>query len=226
MNTVDFSTYKFHCSGLRNLMVKSRSKSDPLSETTKAYLREIWIEEVFGRKKFITSAPMEKGTTVESDTLELAQQVTGTVLFKNNTQMSNEYVIGTPDNLDKKAEEVNDAKSSWDLWTFMGVTEDKAKKDYYYQVLGYMWLCGFKKGNLLYGLVNTPEPIIYDEWRKLAWRMTEEEAEAIVRKNHTFDDIPAEMRLKKFSFEWSQDDIDTLIEKIELSREYLKGLSL
>ena len=57
-------------------------------------------------------------------------------------------------------------------------------------------------------------------------RPYQEEAEAIVRKNHTFDDIPAELRLKKFSFEYSQDDVDTLVQQIQLSREYMKGLRL
>lgn len=226
MNQIDFSTFQFRCSGLKNLMVTSRTKSDPLSETTKAYLREIWIEQVYGRKKVISSAPMEKGTIVESDNMTLVQQVTGKTFFKNNNELHNDYIKGTPDIIDKKEGAVHDTKSSWDLWTFTAVTEKVARADYYYQLLGYMWLAGMTKGSLKYGLVNTPEHLMYKEWSKLAWNMDEAEAERITRLNHTFDDIPAENRLKEFWFEYLQEDIDELVNKIELSREYLKGLSL
>ena len=51
MNKVDFSNYKFRASGLVNLMTNSRTKSDPLGESTKTYLRDIFIKEVYGREK-------------------------------------------------------------------------------------------------------------------------------------------------------------------------------
>lgn len=226
MNNIDFSTFQFRCSGLRNLMVKSRSKSDPLSETTKSYLREVWVEQVFGRKKVISSPAMEKGTAVESDSMELVQQVTGKTFFKNNKELHNDYIKGTPDIIDIKGNCIKDTKSNWDLWTYSAVTEDQARKDYYFQVLGYMWLAGVTNGELLYGLVNTPEHLMYKEWQKLAWNMDEAEAERITRLNHTFDDIPPEMRLKQFHFEYAQEDVDALVNQIELSREYLKGLHL
>lgn len=225
-NTVDFTKYKFHCSGLKNLMTKSRTKSEPLSETTKSYLREIWIEEVFGRRKVISSGPMEKGTAVESDSMELVKEVLGKTYFKNNKQISNEYVIGTPDIIDAKDKMIHDIKSSWDLWTYSAVTGEQARKDYYYQLLGYMWIQEFSESTLLYGLVNTPEHLMYKEWSKLAWNMDEQEAERITRLNHTFDDIPATKRLKVYHFQYLQEEVDELVNKIELSRAYLQGLSL
>lgn len=231
MKTVDFSTYKFRCSGLKHLMVKSRSKTDPISETTKVYLRDIWIDQVLGRQRVITSAAMEKGTAVESDSMELFQEVSGQTFFKNNTHYENEFIKGTPDIVDAAGKTIKDTKSNWDIWTFAGVTEEKARADYYYQMLGYMWLAGGTEpagwsADLLYCLVNTPEHIMMSEWRKLAWSMDETEAEAIVRNNHTVDDIPAPMRLKKYHFDYSQEDVDFLIGQIDHAREYLGGLSL
>jgi len=51
MKKVDFSNYKFRASGLVHLMTNSRSKSNSIGDTTKTYLRDIYIKEVFGREK-------------------------------------------------------------------------------------------------------------------------------------------------------------------------------
>ena len=95
---VNFSKYKFRCSALPYLMTTSRSKTDPLAETAKAYLREIWIAEVFDRVKFdIKNKYMDKGITSESDSLDLVQKVTGQTYFKNKERLENEWITGIPD---------------------------------------------------------------------------------------------------------------------------------
>jgi hypothetical protein len=113
MNKVDFSNYKFHCSSLGLLMPKSRVKSDPLSQTTKSFLNEIFIKEVFSREKDISTPAMKKGTQVESDSISLVEKVTGKTLFKNNKQLENDYIVGTPDLRPGDDKIVKDIKSSW-----------------------------------------------------------------------------------------------------------------
>lgn len=225
MNKPNFSKYKFHASGIKKLMVNSRKKSDPLSETTKSYLREIWIEAVFGRIKPIITPAMQKGTIVETDSMELVQKVTGQTYFKNNKELENDYIIGTPDIIDKKNSLIRDIKSSWDLWTFAKVTEKSASKDYYWQILGYMWLTDTKKGSLNYALVNTPENLINDEIYRLCFKMTEEEADKH-RINFIFDDIDEKLRLKQYNFDFKQEDVEQVMSKIELCREYLISYKL
>lgn len=62
-----FSTYKFHCSGLPQLMVSGRGKDEQLGETAKGYLRELWVYERFGRKKYDNvNKYTKKGIMVES----------------------------------------------------------------------------------------------------------------------------------------------------------------
>lgn len=226
MNTIDFSNYKFRASGVKNLMVSSRSKTDPLSETTKSYLQEIWIKEVLGREKVVSTPAMQKGTIVESDSMDLVQLVHGKKYFKNNKQLENDFIKGTPDIIDRSADAIRDIKSSWDLFTFAKVDQNSARKDYFYQVLSYMWLAGTKNGSLIFALVNTPEHIIFSEFQKLSYSMNEDIAESLTRKNHTFDDIPATTRLREFHFEYCQADIDEVVQKITLAREYLQGFKL
>jgi len=226
MNTVDWSEYKFRPSGLKNLMTNSRSKSDPLSETTKSYLNEIYIKEVFGREKVISSAAMSKGTAVESDTLELFQKVTGKTYFKNQNKIANDFIAGTPDFIDKSEKLVGDTKSSWDLWTFAKVTEKSAMSDYYWQLTGYAWLTESERMALVYGLVNTPEFIITDELYRLHFKLPPDADTDPYRVNYIFDDIPDAMKIKRFDFVYNPEDVELLKSKILLCRNYLSQMSL
>lgn len=227
MNTVDFSKYKFRSSALPYLMTNGRVKSDPLSETTKAYLREIWIAEVFGREKYDPKNKyMDKGIACESDSLDLVQKVTGKTHFKNKELLENEWIKGTPDI--KKP--LIDIKTSWDIWTYAKVDMSLAEKTYYYQLLGYMWLTGEKVGSLIYCLVNTPEDIISDEAYKLSFKYPElsdsQEAMDKFRINYIFDDIDPKLRTKEYTFTFDEEKIEALKERITASREFLGGLSL
>lgn len=225
MNTIDWSNYKFHASSVKNLMVESRSKTDPLSETTKAYLQGIFIQEVFGRKKMVTSAPMQKGTMAESDGLSLVHQVKGTLYFKNQKQFSNEFVCGTPDVIDEQAQAIRDMKLSWDIWTFAKSNEKTARDDYYWQILCYAWMKGFSKGSIIYALVTTPTLLMNDELYRASFKATEEELEKL-KPNYVYDDIDPNLRVKQCDFDIDADDIERLKSKILLARDYLKGLSL
>lgn len=221
---MNFSNYKFRCSGLSNLMVNSRSKSDPLSETTKTYLREIWIQETFNRQKpELTNAAVIKGTMVESDSLDLYQQVTGQTFFKNQKRLENDFIQGTPDVIAKDF--ILDIKSSWNIWTFASVDQKQATKNYFYQLLGYMWLTEKHQASLVYALVNTPDSITNEEIYKLTFKMSEEEAEKH-RVNYEFDDIDPKLKIKQFDFSFDGEVVEKLKERIIASREFLNGLSL
>lgn len=221
---MDFSNYKFRCSGLKNLMVNSRKKGEILSETSKTYLRDIFINETYGRIKPELKGPAcTKGTMVESDTLDLIQQVAGLTYFKNSNHLENDFIKGTPDVI--LSDRVIDIKSSWDIWTFAAVNDEVAKHDYFYQILGYMWLTGKEVGELNYGLVNTPDMIINDQQYKLSFKFDEEEVKQFA-KNYIFDDIDPKLRFKRFIFGYDLEAVEELKIRIVAAREYLNNLSL
>lgn len=211
-------------------MTNSRVKSEPLSETTKTALRELWIKETYNREKYDKANKYtDKGIMCEADAMELIKTVTGVSYFKNKTTFENEFITGTPDIVDGK--QIKDTKCSWDIWTFNGATEKSAYKDYYYQQLGYMWLTGGETAELMYCLVNTPEPIMNDELYRLSFRFPEingsdESKIAPFKRNFIFDDIPAPERLKVFPLAYSADDVEELKDKIFHARDYLAALSL
>lgn len=228
LEIVNWNTYKFRCSMLPTLMTSSRTKGE-LGETVKTYLREIWIMEVFGRQKYDTKNKYtDKGISCESDSLDLVKNVLNQTYFKNNKELSNEWIKGTPDVILK--DRIIDIKTPWDLWTFNAVNDEKAFKDYYYQLLGYMWLTESEKSDLLYCLVNTPEEIIAKELYTLSFRYPEinesDEAEAKYRANYVFDDIPEELKIKKYEYALEPTMLELLKDRILQCRDYLKGLTL
>lgn len=79
---MDFSNYKFRCSSLGHLMTESRSKSDPISETTKTHLIDCYVSEVFNRRTELTSKFLEKGLTVEENAIDLLSAIKKRVLRK------------------------------------------------------------------------------------------------------------------------------------------------
>lgn len=228
---MQFNTYKFRCSGLKNLMIDPKLKADKeagnLSETTKSYLKELWIEAVYGRKKDISSKFMEKGTIVESDSLDLVQEALGKTYFKNQDRLENDFITGTPD---VKSPRLVDIKSCWDIFTFAKKNEVDARKDYFYQLLGYMWLTGATESDLIYTLVNTPEIIINDElYRMSKYNPKIGQSDAIdaeVRKNFIYDDIEAVVKVKLYTFLYQTEEVEKLKLRIIKAREYMNGLSL
>ena len=224
MNTVNWDLYKFHPSGLSNLLTTARKKDEVLSETCKTYLREVWIKETWGREKsdMVGNKFTQKGIMAETDSLELVERVTGKRYFKNQTQFENEYITGTPD---VTKPDLIDIKTSWDLFTFMAVTEEQAKKDYYAQVLGYMWLLGQPGASIFYCLVNTPEILKNDEMYRLQFKLPEEQTKKY-ENNYVFDDIPEKERIKMFHFDYDELIIGQIKEKIIFARNYLKNIKL
>lgn len=225
-----FDKYLFRCSSLGKLMVNGRSKSDPLSETTKSYLMEIFIAEVYGRSRDISNKYMEKGILVEEDSLNLITNHYGKLFIKNKENLKNRFICGTPDIIDRK---VIDAKSSWDIWTF--AKADGSNTDYYWQLQGYMWLTGKGSADLIYCLNDSPEHLIFDEVRKQMYirglvgqEGTEafEEMEKQVEKNMKFGDIPEKERVKVFKYKRNPEDIKKLKERVKEARSYLNKLSL
>lgn len=221
MNQVDLNKILFHCSSLPSLMTNGRSKTDILGETAKAVARNTYIQEVFGRKDTGSiNKYTQKGIAVETDGIELLEKVTGEKFFKNHELFANEFITGTPDIVAES--EVVDIKNSYNLWTFTSVTKEKAESDYFEQLMGYMDLTGKKKARLVYTLVNTPMKMIDDEIYKLSFQIGEDEAHEY-EKNFIYDDIPAEMRIKIFEFDYDQMIVDAIHQRVRDARDYLKA---
>lgn len=225
----DFSEYKFRCSSLGALMTEPRSKAEVLSETTKAELVKIYVEQVYGRSKEITSKYVEKGLAVEEDSITLLSQVKDKFLVKNVHRYTNDFITGEPD----ITSPLYDTKSCWDIHTFYAAKTKKLSKDYEYQMLGYCDLTGSSEGTVAFCLIDTPLGLIEDEKRKLFYRMqvpTMEnpeylEACAQLEKEMTFGDIPIQERIHEVTVQANVEMMDAVCKRIVLCREWLNDFA-
>lgn len=234
---MDFSNHKFRCSSLGHIMTGSQKKEDPLGESCKAHLVDVFVSQKYGRQTEIVNKYVEKGLAVEEDSITLYSLVNKTMFFKNKVRLTNKFIQGEPDLCDTKeirqANIITDMKSSWDIFTFNRVRTKPLNKLYYWQGQGYMALTGATSYRVAYCLVNTPEIMIQDEVRRMMWKMavtTEDnplfqEAREELEKSMRYDDIPMNERIIEFRFERNDKDIADMYKKIELCREYLNQMN-
>jgi hypothetical protein len=218
---------KIRCSSIGKIMTNPKTKGEKLSQTTKTYLQELAVEEVYGIRKEFSSRYTDKGNEVEELSIALCNDVLNLgFIYKNEEHFSNDWITGTPDvNTD---EILLDVKSSFDVTTFPFFDTELTNKSYFYQMHGYMWLTGKEESLLCYCLVDTPLQIVEDEIRREHWKasLIEESLDlrAFVQSKHTFGHIPKEKRLKTFKIVKDDVVIESIKTRIEECREYYNEL--
>ena len=235
---MDFSSTLFRCSSLGYIMTEARSKTEPLSETTKTHLIDVYVANRYGRQEDIQNKYIEKGLAVEEDSITLYSRIKKEVFFKNEQHLSNSWIKGTPDlytgaNI-YAADTITDIKSSWDIYTFMRVLTKEVNKQYYWQLQGYMDLTGARSATLAYCLVDTPQQLIEDEKRRLMWKMgcaTDESPLFIqaceeLQRSMTFGDIALHERLIEFKIERNDADIMRMHQRVEACRQWLNEFEI
>jgi hypothetical protein len=228
-NFKNIRAMKIRCSAIGKIMTSPKSKGEALSQTTKSYLQELAITEVYGIRKEFSSRYTDKGNEVEELSISLCNDVLETgFLYKNEEHFQNEWITGTPDV--NTNEILLDVKSSWDAFTFFEkvLDDDLKNKDYFYQLQGYLWLTGKTEALLCYCLIDTPLQIVEDEIRREHWKQSliEESLDlrAFVQAKHTFGHIPKEKRLKTFKIAKDDVVIEAIKTRITECREYYDKL--
>lgn len=185
---------------LKRLRAK-RDKGPVLSDTCTKYLMELYIKHRYGRSRDIVNKAMDKGIQMEEDSLTLWSRIQGKPVFKNEDTYQDDHITGTPDLLEPKL--VSDFKTSWDIFTFMRAKLEPIDPDYAWQLRGYMRLKNVPRSRLIYTLIDTPDGLVNDEKRRLAWRMGLIDADinqeyldacAEIDRNSTYNDIPLKER--------------------------------
>ena len=196
---------KFLCrasaSGL--LMTNPKNKMDVLSKTTQSYLQEWTKEQIYGMRKDISNKYLEKGIEYEDMAIEKAiEWLDLPFALKNEKRYTDEYFTGEPDLI--LEDTVIDIKNSWDCFTFPLFDTEIPTDGYYYQLQVYMYLTGLKKAKLVYVLLNTPETKFTPEI--------------------DYSNIDKKYRIKTFDFEYNEEVILKLIERVKESRIYINNL--
>jgi len=217
----------FRCSSLGKLMTDPRTKSETLSETAKSYIQDLFKERELGIYKEFSSRYTDKGLEMEDEAIQFASEVLNwDFVVKNEVRFNNEWLTGEPDiNTDNL---LADIKCSWSGSTFPLFDETLKNKDYYYQLQGYMMLTGHDTSELVYCLMNTPHQIVEDEVRRQHWKLNlideDLDVRQAVQEMHNFDQIPNNLRVKRFIVEKDEASQQKIKERVEVAREYYQQL--
>lgn len=203
--------FKIRCSQIGKIMSEPKSKADKeagrLSETTKSYVHEWLTEQIYGVKKEITSKYLDKGNQMEDEAIELLGIYHKDIYQKNEEYFKNDYMTGTPDIITKN--KILDTKCSWDCFTFPLFDSELSNKDYYWQMQGYMGLCGKETATVCYMLMNTPDNLAYS---------------ALDQTDYT--ELPLDKRIKEFEVIYNKEAVDKIQERVNQIRNYIKTLNL
>jgi hypothetical protein len=195
---MNLKNFKCRASAGGALMTNPRSKSETISETTKTYLKEWATEQIFGVKKEIKNKYLERGIQEENNAIDFAIQVLDLpFVIKNEKSFEDDYFTGTPDLI--VGNTVYDIKTVWSCFTMPLFENEIPNKDYMYQVNIYMELLGLKKAKVVYVLLDN---------------------DAIGHEYNVADSL----RVKSFEFEYNEQIIKDLQEKVLISRDYLKSI--
>jgi hypothetical protein len=194
--------FKIRASASGKVMTNPRAKTELISETTKTYVKEYLISEIYGIKKQISNKYLSKGIWLEDEAIDKAiEWLDIPFALKNEKYFEDEYFCGTPDLI--LEDEVLDIKCSWDAFTFPLFENEIPTKDYFYQLQVYMHLTGKRKARLVYVLLNTPEELLYEE-------------------KHSYDNMDKKYRIKTFEIEYSEEVIADLQQRVTNIREFIK----
>lgn len=210
-----------------DLMVGDDSK---LSVTAKKLAME-WVRaqpEFYGRRKrAIHSKYFDKGIECELESIQFAANYYGWGAVQKNTERrQDEYMQGEPDVV--LPELIADLKNSWDETTFPVFERELPDPKYYWQLLVYMTLWNKQRGSVVYTLMNAPERLIESEARKEQYRLGLDDLEDELYQKYyqmmTFDDLPAQLRIKRFDIALDPYDVDRLRNRVEMLRAFIHGL--
>jgi len=209
-----------------------------IGDTCKSKLSEIHTELTQGRKRVIESDYLTKGLMVEEDSITLYSVFTGEFHKKNELQGENDWITGMMDF--EWIDMVIDTKSSWDIHTFNNTKRKPILSLYQWQLDCYMWLYNKTHARLVYCLINTPEHLIRAQETKLMYKLfgsesnfsmapqymldAFEDAKKELRKNHIFDDLSLNQKIKVFDVERDESRIERIKKRVEYCRWYLNNI--
>lgn len=222
-------------------LIAKRDAPPELSDTAKAFVRQVWLQNEKGVVKDIKSKYLDKGTFNEDEAIILVSEIDNAFYTKNEIRKNNKDHSGECDIHDEARRIIHDVKCSWDAGTFM---TSKPTIDYEWQGRIYMELWDCDEFWLRYCLVDCPPHLVakekYYAWAKyFSDSMSEEEqADLETMMQPIYDQIDRnlvysnnerftkEERVKTFKFYRDKSKMDEMAKMVKLAREYYQTITL
>lgn len=230
---IDWNLIRFRASSWGNLLAESKTKGEPIGATCAKELVKIYAQEVYGRRKEIVTAAMEKGKMLQANGIAMVSVLEGELYTENDEQLENEWFSGKPDMFTGEsitnATKVGELKNSWELESFLPKLMEKPDASHTAQLNVYYSLSGAQEGALFYTLQSCPHGILESEKRRLLYQMdvaTELNPEYVkaaeqLEKLLTFPDIDIQERCIKIPVPRDEELISKMRAKVPVMREWL-----
>lgn len=226
-------TLKIRCSSLHKIM--TYPKKDELSKGAKSYIKALHKEKTMNISPEFWSRYISKGIDCEQISIELANEILDwnlpfEAIYGQQQYHENEYLTGHTDVFHNNI--LAEIKTSWNGNTFPMYEDDEYNKDYKWQCMGYLALTGLQKCDLVYCLIDTPEPMVLDQIRREHWKEDsvwngDEDDQIVnaVRSRHELNHIPKKIKHQHYIIERDEEAIKNIYRRVELCREYWKELN-
>lgn len=198
-----------------------------LSKGAMTHCEKWLIDSKMGKRLSVSTIAMQKGNEVEDESIEVLHKFIYTDEFiceKNEETACDETKIGTCDlNLTKIIVDVKNLFTHEQLQNVL-FKDEIPDKVYWWQVVGYCILYKKEMGEVAYILMNMPEKLLRKlAAQKLRYNYNEEEY-CKFAELYTYDNIPQYLKIKRFSVEFTQEDIDRIDYKVGECRKYIAYL--
>ena len=210
---------QIRASQVGDLFVDARKKGE-LSETTKKLVYRVIADRIGAASQF-NSIYVEKGTIVESESIEYINSVKNSNYAKNVNKYVSEILVGTPDIITDN--EVIDIKNSFEIETHLhNIMQNELPKQYYYQLQAYMALVNRDVGKIIYVLMPTPQHILEKQARALEYKYADYQSalDALISANEKISQLPDNIRIKEITVVREQNFIDEFTTRYEMFKEY------
>lgn len=217
-------------------LIAKRDAPPSLGDSCTSYLKEMYVYHKYG-KEAVGGAERSKytmkGKLVEDESIMMLSRIDSRTYKKNDLRFTNNYLTGEPDIIvteNGQSIAVIDIKSSYDFATLLSNIGSPLNSLYKYQVQGYMALTGATVAQVCYCLVNMPQEMINSEKKRLFYALnaaTEDSPEYVkqvskLENNMTFDEIPINERVVRFTEEYDEQLINKVYKRIDQCRNWLK----
>ena len=225
---------RFRPSEVAVLIGRGRGTTSGLTKAAEKYIRTKWVEVEKGFKPEVSSKYLTKGIEQEGAAMEFYGEFFGPQLYKtiNSQEIPELNFKGTCDCVN--GDTIIDFKCSWDPATFINA---ELTSDYEWQLRAYMMLYDKPKAELVYALMDIPDHLFLDEWKKYCWQNgilddslpEAEDKRAEMEAMYYYENNPRyrpEERIKVYAIERDAEQEEHLIESLKMANDYYESLTL
>lgn len=213
--------FKAHPSALSEIMASPEKNAMPAG--AKTYIQD-WAKALkFNRKAQFQSRYTDKGNNLETAGLTLLSSLRGDMFIKNERTFETHFMVGTPDHISP----LFDLKLPFS-WATFPIFDQEPRKEYFWQLQGYMYLTGAETSELIYILLDATEECIKSEaYARCRARKIDFSAAVLdeVRAELTYPELAPADRVKSFVVERDNDKIEQAIARVELCNKYLAEIA-